>query len=313
MAVGAAVFAQGSAAPGSATYPARALRMVVGDAPGSVADEVARTLAPRLAAGLGQAVSVENRPGDAPEVVARAAPDGHTLLLAGPALAIDAAVRAQPAVDPQKQLAPVSLVATFPYVLVATTTVALDSVQDIVAIAKASPGRLAYTSPGAGTGAHLAGELFKSATAVHLRHVPARSQAAALAELAAGRVQLAFVPLAAAEPLLKARTAKAVAVTGAARIGVLPDVPTMREAGVPGFDLTGWLGVLAPAGTAKSSVDRVNGELRKILQMSDARERIAALVSGEATASSADAFRDLVRREVAGWSRLAREMSIRVE
>ena len=285
--------------------PARASPDRAGSPPGRMAE--------RAGGAAGASVTVDSRSADAAETVARAVPDGYTLLLAGPTLAIDAAVRASPAVDPQRDLAPVSLVATFPYVLVVTTSVALDSVQDIVAIAKASPGRLAYTSPGAGSGAHLAGELFKSATSVHLRHVAAKTQAAALAELAAGRVQLAFVPLATAEPLLVARTARAVAVTGSTRIARLADVPTMREAGVPGFDVVGWLGVLAPAGTAKSSVERLNAAVRRIMQAEDVRERIAAAVSGEAAASSADAFRDLLKRDVAGWTRLAREMSIRVE
>lgn len=314
MAAGAAALAQAPANLAAATpWPARPVTLVVSDSAGSAADAVARVLAPRLATALAQPVSVDSRAGEAAQAVARAAPDGYTLLLAGPTVAIDAAVRPPPQPDPQKDLAAVSLVATFPYVLIATTTVALDSVQDIVAIAKASPGRLSYASPGAGSGAHLAGELFKSATSVHLRHAPLKTQTAALAEVAAGRAQLAFVPLAAAEPLLKARTARAVAVTGPARIAMLPDVPTMREAGVPGFDLVGWLGVLAPAGTAKSIVDRLNAEVRKAVQVPEVRERIAALVSGDATGSSQDAFRDLLKREVSGWSRLAREMSIRVE
>lgn len=302
----------GAAAPGG-IFPARPVTLVVSDVAGSAADGVARVLAPRLAAALAQPVNVDNRAGDAAQAVARAAPDGYTLLLAGPTLAIDVAVRPPPQPDPQKELTPVSLVATFPYVLIATTTLALDSVQDILAIAKASPGRLSYASAGAGSGGHLAGERFKSATSVHLRHMAARTQAAALVEVAAGRAQIAFVSLAAAEPLLKARTAKALGVTGSTRIASLPDVPTMREAGVPGFDVTGWLGVLAPAGTAKSIVERLNAELRKVVQGTEARERIAALVSGDAAGSSVEAFRDLLKREVTGWSRLAREMSIRVE
>lgn len=308
----AAVSAQQAAAP-VAAFPGKPVRLVVSDAPDGAADAVARLLAPGLAASLGVAVTVESRQRDGAQAVARAAPDGHTLLLAGPTLAIDAAVRAQPALDPQRDLAPVSLVATFPYVLVASTAVALDSLQDIVAIAKASPGRLAYVSPGAGSGAHLAGELLKSATGVHLRHVPMATQAAGLAELAAGRAQLAFVPLAATEPLLKARSVKAVAVTGTARIASLPDVPTMREAGVPGFELAGWLGVLAPAGTAKSIVEHLNADVRKAMQPPDIAARIGAAVSGTASASSPDAFRELVRRDVTGWSKLAREMSIRIE
>ena len=314
MAAGTAALAQAQATPAAGSaFPSRPVTLVVSDVAGSPADAVARALAPRLATALAQPVSVDNRAGDAAQAVARAVPDGHTLLLAGPTIAIDVAVRPPPQTDPQKDLAPVSLVATFPYVLIVTTTIALDSVQDILAIAKASPGRLSYASPGTGSGGHLAGELFKSVTSVNLRHVPMKTQAAALAEVAAGRAQLVFVPLAAAEPLLKARTAKALGVTGAARIAALPDVPTMREAGVPGFEASGWLGVLAPAGTAKSIVERLNAEVRKVVQIPEVRDRIAGLVSGEAAGSSIDAFRDLLKREVTGWSRLAREMSIRVE
>lgn len=308
-----AVFSQGSTpAVSVAGFPAKAFRLVVSDVAGSPAEAVARVLSPRLAASLGQPVAVEVRP-DAAQAVAHAAPDGYTLLLAGPTLAIDSAVRVPPPADAQKDFAAVSLVATFPYVMIATAKMNLDSVQDVVAIAKASPGRIAYASPGPGSGGHLAGELFKSSTSVHLRHAPVNGAAEVLTELAAGRVQVAFVPIAAAEPLLKARTAKALAVTGRSRVPALPEVPTMTEAGVPGFDLTGWLGVLAPAGTGKSIVERLNADVRKALQVPDASERIAAAVSGEAAASSPEAFRDLVRRDVTGWSRLAREMNIRLE
>lgn len=309
----AAALAQGGAppvaSPGSANRP---LRLMVGDVAGSAADSVARALAPQLGASLGQPVSVELRP-DAVEAAARAAPDGTTLLLAGPSLAIDTAVRTQPPADAQKDFAPVSLVATFPYVMLVTTKMNLDTVQDVIAIAKASPGRIVYTSPGLGSGGHLAGEFFKSATSVHMRHDPQKTLAAALAELAAGRVQVAFVAVAVAEPLLKARTAKALAVTGTSRVAALPGVPTMAETGIPGFDLTGWLGVLAPAGTGKSIVDRLNGEVRKVVALPDLRERIAAAVGGGAQTSTPDAFRDLLRREVTSWSRIAREMNIRLE
>ncbi len=308
-----AVLSQGSTpAAAAAGFPTKPLRLVVSDVAGSPAESVARTLVPRLAASLGQPVAIELR-SDAAQAVAHAAPDGYTLLLAGPTLAIDSAVRVPPPADAQKDFAAVSLVAIFPYVMIATAKMNLDSVQDVVAIAKASPGRIAYASPGPGSGGHLAGELFKSSTSVHLRHAPLKGPAEVLAELAAGRAQVAFVPIAAAQPLLKARTAKALAVTGRSRVPALPDVPTMTEAGVPGFDLTGWLGVLAPAGTGKSIVERLNADVRKALLVPDARERIAAAVSGEAVSSSPEAFRDLVRRDVTGWSRLAREMNIRLE
>ena len=312
----ATVLAQGappSTDAGRAAAPARALRIIVDGSADSVADVVARLVAPRFGAASGKSTTVTTQAANAAEIVARAAPDGGTLLFAGPRLAIDAALRSASAVDPRKALAPISLVAVFPYVLIATTAVALDSVQDIVAIAKANPGRLAYASPGAGSGAHLAGELFKSATSIHLRHVPAASQAAALAELAAGRVQLAFVPLANAEPLLKAKTARAVAVTGSDRLARLPGVPTIQEEGVPGFGLVGWYGLLAPAGTPQSIVDRLNGELRAVMASAELRERIADAVSGRAAVTSPEAFRETITQEVAGWSRLARELSIRVE
>lgn len=306
------VFAQASGPLPAAAYPSRTVTLVVSDVPDAPFAAVAKAIAPDLGAALGQAVVVQSR-SDAAATVARAAPDGYTLLLSGSTLAIDSAVRPASAPDAQKDFAPVSLVATFPYVLVAASRVKLDSVQDVVAIAKASPGRIACASPGAGSGGHLACELFKSATSVHLRHEPRAGMAAAVAELVAGRAEVAFLPITTAQPLLRARTATALAVTGPARVTSLPDVPTMTEAGVPGFDLVGWLGVLAPAGTGKSIVDRLNADVRKVVALPALRERIGSAVGGDAVASTPDAFRDRLRREVSGWSRLAREMSIRVE
>jgi tripartite-type tricarboxylate transporter receptor subunit TctC len=304
-------------APGQAPALPRAVTLVVPDAAGSAADIVARTLAPALGNALGTLVAVSDRPGGneaaGAEVVAKAAPDGATLLLASGTFAAGAGLQAALAYDPVKSFAPVGLVAATPYVLVAATTLPLDTVQDVIAIAKANPGRLHYAATGRGTPSHLAGEMLKSLATVQLTQAPYKDAAAALSDVAAGKVQLYFAPFPEVQPLVKAGKIRALAVTGPRRLAQAPDVPTMLESGVVGFDVVQWFGVLAPAATPKATVERLNAALRRALQVPEVRERLAAQLAAETSAGTPDALDALLRREIATWAKLAREMNLKPE
>ncbi len=317
LALAAALCLANVAAQPAAMYPSRGVRLVVPDAQGSVTDSVARALAPKLGSALGQAVSVEDRPGGnevaGTDAVAKAPPDGYTLLLASGAFTVNAALQAALPFDGAKAFTPVALVASTPYVLVAATTMPLDTVQDVIAIAKANPGRLRYASAGSGSASHLAGEMLKSLATVQLAQAPYKDSAAALADLAVGKVQLYFGRFDEVRPLVKSGKARALAVTGPRRLAAAPDVPTMQESGVVGFDLVQWFGVLAPAGTTKAIVDRLNADLRKSMQAPDVRDRLAAQFAADATVSSPEAFDALLRGEIAMWRKLAREMNLKVE
>jgi tripartite-type tricarboxylate transporter receptor subunit TctC len=292
---------------------ARPVRLVVGAPAGSSADLAARALARNWSDVAGQPVSVDNRSEGAAEAVARAAPDGGTFLFATPALPARIALEKGLAFDGLKAFAPVGRIANEPLVLVVTSTLSVSSLFDLIAIAKASAGRLNYASGGTGSISHLAGELLKSLGSVQLAHSPAKNGEAALAEVVAGRTKVMFAPLALVEPALRSGKVKPLAVTGPARLAALPDVPTMREEGVLGFDFTGWFGVVGPATTGKATVDRVNGELRKAAASADARDRLRALLGTDPVVGSPEDLGTLMSRDLATFTKLAREMNLKTE
>ena len=212
-----------------------------------------------------------------------------------------------------KAFAPVGRIATEPMLLVATSTMPTSSLQELFALARANPGRINYTSTGGGSTSHLAGELLKSVATVQLAHAPAKTVEAGLAEVIAGRVKLMFIGIAPAEAAVRSGKVKALAVTGPARLARFPDVPTMREVGVPDYEFNGWFGVLAPAGTPKAMVDRINADLRKAVQAPDVRDKLAALLGAEPRVSTPEEFAAQLAREVVVFDKLAREMNLKVE
>lgn len=292
------------------TAPARPVRLVLAT-PSAAAEQVARTIVPRLAEALGQPVAVDSAAGA--EAVAKAAPDGATLLLATPAYAAIVALQPSLAYGGLKAFAPVARIATEPLVVVATSTFSTSSLADLIALAKANPGRINYASPGVGSPSYLAAEHFKSVATVQLAHSPAKSADAAIADVIAGRAKIAFAGFGAVDAALRAGKLRALAVTGSARLALLPDVPTMRESGLLDYDLSGWYGVLVPAATPKATIDRLNADLRKVAQAPDVRDKLTALLGVEPRVSTPEELGAELKREVALFEKLARELNLKTE
>ena len=298
-------------------YPTKPVRLIVPFAPGGAPDLVARGLAPKLNESLGQPVIVENRAGAGGiigmELVARAAPDGHTLVVgsAGP-LAIVPNLHRKLSYDVMRDFAPISMVTAMPFLLVVHPSLPVKSIKDLMALAKARPGELNYGSPGNGSTTHLATELLKSATGMKITHIPYKGVAEAATALVSGQVQVLSGDLNAMLPQVKAGRMRGIAVTSARRSQLLPDTPTVAESGVPGFDASGWMGVLAPAATPAPAIERLNATITKALAAPDTRNRLGAL-GGEVRASSPAEFAAFIRTEAAKWSKLIRSAGIEAE
>lgn len=279
-------------------------KLVVAAPVGSGADAVARVIAAKMGA------TVEN---GAPETVAKAPPDGSTLLFATPTFTAAVALQSKLPYDGLRAFAPVARVANEPFVLVATGTFSTSSLFDFIALAKANPGQIAYASAGRGSASHLAFELLKSAGTITLTHVQAKTIDAAVSEVIAGNAKVAFAPYGSVSAALRAGKLKALAVTGSTRLPLLPDVPTMREAGLLDYTFDAWLGVLAPAAASKATVDRVNESLRKAMQSPDVRDKLVALLGAEPRVSTPDEFAALLKREVATFEKVGRELGFRLD
>ena len=263
-------------------YPTRTVRIIVPSAPGGGYDVIGRLLAERFTPELGQAFVVENRPGGGTligtQAVANAAPDGYTLLIGGLAnMAFNRGLHKDLRYDPVKDFAPVALVAVQPNVLVVHPSVPVHSVTELIAYAKQHPGQLNYASTGVGVAAHLSGELFKAMAGVDLVHVPYKGAQPALTDVLAGQVQVMFATSTSVLPFIKAGRLRTLAVTTARRSASLPDMPTVAEAGVPGFESITWHGVVVPVHTPSSVVERLNCAINAALAQPDLRERLQSL------------------------------------
>jgi tripartite-type tricarboxylate transporter receptor subunit TctC len=294
----------------------RSIRFVVPYPPGGPLDIVARALADKVHDTLGNVV-VDNRPGAGgnigSELVARAAPDGYTLLMGTVGThAINASLYAKMPYDHVKDFAPVVLVAGVPNVLVVNPSVPAQTVGELIAYAKANPGKLNFASSGSGTSIHLSGELFKVLTGVQMTHVPYKGSAPALSDLVGGQVQLMFDNLPSSLAFIKANRLRALAVTSTTRAAALPDVPTMVEAGVPNFEASSWFGMLAPAGTPPDIVARINGDVAKWLATPEAREKMIAQ-GAIAIGGSPDDFARHIAAETAKWAKVVKESGAKVD
>jgi len=296
-------------------WPARPIRLVVPFPPGGLIDNMARLVGNRLVQELGQPVVIDNKPGAGGNVgaaeVARAPADGYTLLMASPALTISPAVYKNLPYQPS-QLAPVALLGRVPNVLLVNPASGIGKVQDLVSRAKAKPGQLNYASNGNGTSLHLSAELFKRRSETFITHVPYRGAAAAITALLSGEVDMMFDNLPSAIGQIQAGKLRALAVTTAKRSAALPDVPTLDEAGLKGFDLGTWFGVLAPAGTPKEVVTRLNTEMVKIIQSADFRKKmddIGADPIGDTPEQMARQIKDDTER----FARLVKEAKVVLE
>jgi tripartite-type tricarboxylate transporter receptor subunit TctC len=293
------------------------VRFVVGFTPGGPSDILARSLAEELAGPLGQPVVVENRPGAggnlAAEIVAKSAPDGNTWLLGNNSiLATNQALYSHLGYDPVKDFAPVALVAIQPNILVVHPSVPAHSVPELIAYAKTQPGKLNYASSGAGAAAHLAGELFKTMTGVQMVHVPYKGAQPALTDVIAGQCQLMFATSASVIPYIKAGRLRALAVTTAKRSASVPDLPTLAESGVPGFEAITWHGVVVPAHTPPGTVARLNRAIDTALADPQLLERLNNL-GAEVSPGSPQDFAAYIAREIPKWTKVVRDSGAKAE
>ncbi|MDA8257211.1 MAG: tripartite tricarboxylate transporter substrate binding protein [Betaproteobacteria bacterium] len=290
-------------------YPAKPIKIVVPYTPGGGADILTRTLAAALTPKLGQQVIVENRPGGntiiGSEYVANAQPDGYTLLLVPASFAINPSFYKVP-YDTVKGFAPVGLVALVPLMLVANPNVQINSVKDLIDLAKAKPGKLTFASYGSGSPAHLAGELFKSMVGVDMLHIPYKGSAPALADVVAGHVAIMFSSMSPAVPLVKSGRLKGIAVSTAKRVPAMKDLPTIAEAGVPGYEVQAWNGIVAPAGTPKEIVAKLNRAIVEIVATKEFSDRISAQ-GFEPESSSPEEFAELIQRDILKWAKVIKD------
>lgn len=298
-------------------YPTRPIRLVVPWASGSPSDVLGRLVALRFSATLGQPVVVDNRAGASgtigSTVVARAAPDGHTLLMAGTATHGQApALRPKLAYDPVKDFAPISVIASVPFILVVSPSVPAKSVKELVALAKSRPGELNYASSGTGTTTHLTGELFKRATGIDMIHVPYKSTEPATIDLSSGRTHVMFSGIAVLMPHVKAGRLRGLAVASAERSVLLPNLPTMIESGVPGFTAAVWSSLMAPGATPPEIVARLHAETVKMLNDPGMREKLLAL-GLELVGSTPREFRAYLNEELAKWGKVITALGIKEE
>jgi tripartite-type tricarboxylate transporter receptor subunit TctC len=296
-------------------YPVRPIRMVIGSAPGGGAmDIAARLVGQPLGASLGQPVVFDNRPGAggilATDAVAKSVPDGYTLLMINVSLAVNAYLYPSLPYDPQKDLEPVTMVNSAPLLLVVHPSVAAKSVQELIAEAKARPGRLNYGSGGIGTTPHLAGELFKSLAGIDATHVPYKSGPPALADLLGGQVSFMIENMPGTMPHVRSGKLRALAISSAQRSPLAPALPTMAEAGVPGYEVIGWNGIFVARGTPPAIVARLHNELARILHTAEMKQRLAEL-GAEPGGGTPDEFGAFVRAEMARWGKVIREKGIR--
>jgi len=303
--------------PGAAqNYPSRPLRLIVGFAPGGGVDINARMLAPKLSEYLGQQVVVENVPGAgtniANERVAKAAPDGYTLLINTAAVAINMSLYRNLPFDTLRDFAPVSLFSQSPNVLVVNAKLPVTSVKDLVALARSSPGKLNYSSAGVGTTQHLAAELFKLRTGTFIVHIPYKGSAPSLTALIAGEVDLSFANIPAIQGHVNSGRLRALAATAAKRDAQLPDVPTMKEAGVGGVEVVVWYGVLAPAGTPRDIVQKLADGIIRATRDPEVRRRMLEQ-GAEPVGSTPEEFAKLLREEVARWAEVVKISGARAE
>ena len=306
-------------APGlaQATYPNRPIRLIAPFPPGGTSDVLARLLAQKLSELLGQTVTVDNRAGASGnighEAAAKAAPDGYTILLSNSSTVVtNPHLFKKMPFDPIGDFAPISMVASAGQVLVVHPSVAATNLAEVTALAKANPGKLNFGSGGKGIQSHISGEMYKSAVSVDIVHIPYKGTIQAVTDLVAGQIQMVFSDMVPAMPQIKAGKLRAIAVTSVQRSAALPDVPTMIEAGIPGFDSGVWWSIVAPKGTPPEMINRINAELGKVMQMPDVRETYAKL--GVTTQHSTPArVTETIRAESPVMARILKAAGVEAE
>lgn len=297
-------------------FPVRPVRLIVPFTPGGGVDIVARALAQKMGEGLAQSIVIDNRAGAGGaigmELGARAAPDGYTVLIASSTIAINPALYKNHPFDPQRDFAPITQASVIPLALVVTPSLPTANVKELIALARERKGRLTYASSGVGVSVHLAMELFNSMAQLTMVHVPYKSTAQKNVDLISGQVELMFAAIPSVAAHIRAGQMRAIGVSGARRASALPDVPTVAESGLPGYELVSWNGLFAPAGTPAPVVARLNAEARKALDHADVRARLRQDGADPAPGSPAE-FSGLIARELVKYAKLVQIAKIKAE
>jgi tripartite-type tricarboxylate transporter receptor subunit TctC len=305
------------AAGAADTYPDRPVRMLVGFPPGGGTDIMARIIAPKLTEAWHEQIVIDNRIGAtgtiAATLVARANPDGYTLLMGHLSSNAIAPSLFKVPYDPAKDFAPISLVGSVPHVLAVHPSVKARSVQDVIAAAKAEPGKLKFPSAGNGTPPHLAGELFKLMTGVDMQHVPYKGSGQSVADLIAGHVPLSFDSTPTVLPYLAAGRLRAIAVTTLKRSPVLPNVPTLDESGLKGYQVGSWYGMFAPAGTPPELVRKIHAAVQAALKAPDMKEKMAKLGTDDTVTETPEAFRAMLAADIAKYAKVIKAAHLKVD
>jgi len=310
----AALTVTGSA--GAQTFPSKPITIVVPASPGGAIDLAARLIGQKMTESMGQSVVIDNKAGATgiigTDFVAKSAPDGYTLALVASSHAINPSIVKKLPFDTVKGFEPVALTHVVPLVLVVAPSLPVKSLRELIAYGKAKPGTLSFASSGAGGAPHFSGELFKSMAGLEMTHVPYKGSTLAHPDLISGRTSLMFDTVAAINVQVKANRVRALAVTTARRSSILPEVPTMAEAGLPGFETSTWGGLLAPAGTPKATIARLNAEVNRILALPDVRKTLqdAGIEPGN---GSPQQFSDFIGSEMVKWAKVAKDANIQPE
>jgi tripartite-type tricarboxylate transporter receptor subunit TctC len=298
------------------SWPQKAVRIIVPQSPGGSTDAMARLLAARLGEALGQAVLIDNRPGAGSlvgtELAVRASPDGYTTLVVSSSITINPNMHAKLSFDPQRDLAPITQLSAFPNVLVANIAVPVKNIQDLLALAKARPGQVAYSSAGSGTGTHLSAELFKNLTGADLLHVPYKGGGPSVNALLAGEAQVSFATLPSVLPQVRAGKLRALGVTTTRRSFALPDVPTIVEGGVAGYEHVQWTGFLAPAATPAAIINRLNAEAVRAVHSPELKPALAS-EGAEPVGNTPQQFAAIIRSETQRIAQVVRKAGIKAD
>lgn len=298
-------------------FPLRPMRLIIPFPPGGGTDIMGRMLAQRLIDAFGTQVVVDNRGGAAgiigTEMAARANPDGHTLMIGSVStICINPSLHKNLAFDPVKDLAPISLVASTPSMLVVGSALPVKSVKDLIALARAKPGQLLYATPGSGSSSHLGTELFKQVAGVNIQHVPYKGTGPAVTDLISGQVSMFITNMPSVLPMVKAGRVRALAVTSLQRSTLVPELPTVAESGIPGFEVIVWYGVLAPAAVPRPLLARLNQEVRKMSGMQDVKDKLA-LQGAEVMSSTPEEFARRIRDDLTKWGKIVRDSGAKAD
>lgn len=310
------VLAQPASTSSGPAYPDKPIRMVVGFPPGGAADILGRYAAQTLSARLGQQVVVDNRGGAggviATEIVAQALPNGYTLLFTSIPHVINPHLYKKVGYDAFKDFTPVVQFVAVPLMMATSVSFPAKSVKELIAVAKAKPGQINYASGGNGASSHLAMELFKSMSGTQMNHIPYKGTGPLITDLISGQVSVTIASAVPLTPQVQAGKLRGIAVTGAKRAGALPDLPTIAESGVPGYEVTNWFGVLAPAGTPKAIVTRLNTALNAGLATAELREQLRAQTA-DAAGGTPEAFAAIIKADYAKWGKVVRDINLKLD